>query len=56
MKELVDGLTLLTRGTDKEKLKFLFQVYDIDGESIVSLTQFNRMVDCRCTQLTSTIF
>ena len=36
MKELVDGLTILTKGTDKEKLKFLFQVYDIDGKSIVN--------------------
>ena len=31
MKELVTGLTMLVQGTEREKLKFLFQVYDIDG-------------------------
>ena len=32
MKELVNGLQILTKGTESEKLKFLFKVYDIDGE------------------------
>ena len=31
MKELVNGLQILTKGTKSEKLKFLFNVYDIDG-------------------------
>ena len=32
MKELVNGLQILTKGTKSEKLKFLFNVYDIDGK------------------------
>ena len=35
MKELVNGLQILTKGTESEKLKFLFKVYDIDGEFYV---------------------
>ena len=31
LKELMDGLTLLTHGTEVDKLKFLFEVYDVDG-------------------------
>ena len=31
LKELMDGLTLLTNGTEVDKLRFLFQVYDVDG-------------------------
>ena len=29
--ELMDALTLLTSGSEAEKLKFLFEVYDVDG-------------------------
>ena len=29
--ELMDGLTLLTNGSEVDKLHFLFQVYDVDG-------------------------
>lgn len=29
--ELMDGLTLLTNGSEVDKLHFLFQVYDMDG-------------------------
>ncbi len=32
MKELVNGLQILTKGSETEKLKFLFNVYDLDGE------------------------
>ena len=32
MHELVNGLRILTKGTESEKLKFLFDVYDIDGK------------------------
>ena len=35
MKELVNGLQILTKGTESEKLKFLFNVYDIDGRFVV---------------------
>lgn len=31
LRELMDGLTLLTHGDEVEKLHFLFQVYDVDG-------------------------
>ena len=30
--ELMDGLRMLTKGTPAQKLKFLFDVYDVDGE------------------------
>ena len=30
-KELKDGLLLLTSGSEVDKLRFLFQIYDIDG-------------------------
>lgn len=29
--ELMDGLALLTNGSEVDKLRFLFQVYDING-------------------------
>lgn len=28
----MDGLSILTNGSEVDKLKFLFQVYDVDGE------------------------
>lgn len=31
LRELMDGLTLLTNGSEVDKLRFLFQVYDVDG-------------------------
>lgn len=31
MKELVAGLELLTKGSQMDKLTFLFRVYDLDG-------------------------
>ena len=38
LKELMDGLSLLTNGSETDKLNFLFQVYDVDGKCIVPLT------------------
>ena len=35
MKDLCQGLEKLTNGSQIEKLKFLFKVYDIDGEFLV---------------------
>lgn len=32
LRELMDGLTLLTNGSEVDKLHFLFQVYDVDGK------------------------
>lgn len=32
MRDLCQGLELLTNGSQIEKLQFLFNVYDIDGE------------------------
>lgn len=29
--ELIDGIRMLTKGTPAQKLKFLFDVYDING-------------------------
>ena len=28
----MDGLSLLTNGSELDKLNFLFQVYDVDGK------------------------
>ena len=33
MDELMDGLRMLTHGEPAEKLRFLFNVYDVDGGS-----------------------
>ena len=33
LRELLDGLTLLTSGSEVDKLHFLFQVYDVDGNT-----------------------
>ena len=30
--ELMEGLYLLTKGTAEQRLRFLFDVYDLDGE------------------------
>jgi hypothetical protein len=35
MKDLCQGLELLTNGSQIEKLQFLFKVYDIDGEQFL---------------------
>lgn len=34
LKELMDGLSLLTNGSELDKLNFLFQVYDVDGTKL----------------------
>ena len=34
LSELIDGLNMLMEGTDMDKLKFLFDVYDVDGKTI----------------------
>ena len=35
LRELKEGLSLLICGSKTDKLRFLFQVYDIDGEYLV---------------------
>ena len=35
LSELIDGLNMLMEGTDMDKLKFLFDVYDVDGKTII---------------------
>ena len=35
MSELMDGLKMLTKGSPKQKLKFLFDVYDVDGKEVL---------------------
>jgi Ca2+-binding EF-hand superfamily protein len=42
MKDLCQGLELLTNGSQIEKLQFLFKVYDIDGESFLILPDLFR--------------
>ena len=32
--ELMNGLILLSKGTPRQKLKFLFDVYDVDGKLV----------------------
>ena len=32
LEEMMAGLNKITRGTNTEKLKFLFDVYDVDGK------------------------
>ena len=49
MKELVNGLQILTKGTESEKLKFLFNVYDIDGKLCV--LAICRSYKCHCIGL-----
>ena len=41
LSELIDGLNMLMEGSDMDKLKFLFDVYDVDGESFESLFQLD---------------
>ena len=42
LSELIDGLNMLMEGTDMDKLKFLFDVYDVDGKTIIFLsTHYN---------------
>jgi hypothetical protein len=33
--ELIDGVSLLTRGSKLDKLQFIFQVYDVDGNGYI---------------------
>ncbi|XP_063687525.1 NADPH oxidase 5-like isoform X2 [Bolinopsis microptera] len=35
LSELIDGLNMLMEGTDMDKLKFLFDVYDVDGNGTI---------------------
>lgn len=44
MKELIDGLTIVIHGSQVDKLKFLFMVYDVDGMSRIS--NFNHITAC----------
>ncbi|XP_062502529.1 NADPH oxidase 5-like [Corticium candelabrum] len=34
-KELIDGISLLTQGSKLDKLRFLFEVYDVDGNGYI---------------------
>lgn len=36
LSELIDGLNMLMEGSDMDKLKFLFDVYDVDGKNLLS--------------------
>ncbi|XP_065906157.1 NADPH oxidase 5-like isoform X2 [Dysidea avara] len=39
LKELMDGLSLLTNGSELDKLNFLFQVYDVDGNGHIDFDE-----------------
>ena len=34
----MDGLSVLTNGSEVDKLKFLFKVYDVDGEPLARVS------------------
>lgn len=36
----MDGLRMLTKGTPAQKLKFLFDVYDVDGRTSYFVNQY----------------
>ena len=40
LSELIEGLTMLMDGTDMDKLRFLFDVYDVDGEMMFKTISF----------------
>ena len=47
LKELMDGLSLLTNGSELDKLNFLFQVYDVDGENLCNIINtYNSLIHC----------
>ncbi|CAB3985170.1 NADPH oxidase 5 [Paramuricea clavata] len=46
MKELVSGLTMLVQGTERETLKFLFDVYDIDGNGELNMNEVRTILEC----------
>jgi Ca2+-binding EF-hand superfamily protein len=44
LKELMDGLSILTNGTEVDKLKFLFQVYDVDGNGVIDFEELRTVL------------
>ena len=47
MEELMNGLQMLTNGTPKQKLKFLFDVYDVDGKEPVKGGRSGKVNKCQ---------
>ncbi|XP_033725536.1 NADPH oxidase 5-like isoform X2 [Pecten maximus] len=50
--ELLDGLRTLTKGTPAEKLKFLFDVYDVDGSGTIDRDELKTVL-MSCTEESS---
>ncbi|KAL3884563.1 hypothetical protein ACJMK2_024696 [Sinanodonta woodiana] len=44
MKELMDGLRMLTKGTPEMKLHFLFNVYDADGSGTIDVNELRTVL------------
>ncbi|XP_021366755.1 NADPH oxidase 5-like isoform X2 [Mizuhopecten yessoensis] len=50
--ELLDGLRTLTKGTPAQKLKFLFDVYDVDGSGTIDREELKTVL-MSCTEESS---
>ncbi|XP_019856436.1 PREDICTED: NADPH oxidase 5-like [Amphimedon queenslandica] len=44
LNEMINGVTLLMNGTQLDKLKFLFQVYDVDGDGSIDYDELRIML------------
>lgn len=68
VKELIDGLTIVIHGSQVDKLKFLFMVYDVDGNGYIDFEELKivlkscmdesalNLSDENLNQLTNTLF
>ena len=56
MKELVQGLEMLTNGTETDKLTFLFRVYDLDGKTWSLSRSFSSIIIIIISALTVLIY
>ncbi|TSK31458.1 EF-hand calcium-binding domain-containing protein 1 [Bagarius yarrelli] len=53
VKEWVEGLSVFLRGTLDEKIKFCFDVYDLNGDGYISREEmFHMLKNCQIRQLT----
>ncbi|XP_060064891.1 NADPH oxidase 5-like [Ylistrum balloti] len=50
--ELMDGLRMLTKGTPAQKLRFLFDVYDVDGSGTIDRDELKTVL-MSCTEESS---
>lgn len=45
-KELMSAISVTTHGTPHAKLEWLFNVYDLDGNGVISLDEVKHMIKC----------